>query len=547
MGTLTCKVDEFVCRELPRSTIHHATRSLDWLQNVDRMHSGNRNFLPTATAWLRGSLLVALVLLAMPGTSAGQKLPMFDDEGDLLLSAQFKVLSDIARTNLPTPLEIPLIWRGDRLLHGHLHYSIFSLDPDEPILRMVSPPLTLDQVPRELKAMLPPISDSLAQSGSLFVHLTFIEDGNDEPFDLETHSMQLGDDPVASSYQRVRNLFLSEIDRHSGAAYTIAIVHSGFGSNFGLRDGERMWWKDYGIGIHSRQTLDAQRAMLKNRNYGWHYLPTIHFAELSPAAVPALPVQLTGYDVMCIQGGIDEVTVQQRGALAEWIRIGGGMILKVPAATSEWAQISEFLRNCHAQATPDFPLEQLTLLTCDLGKILLVPENYSPVTEEEMGAAYELRPEQRNIADAAVPVVVHDSSHKAIVDQLWSSDARIAPEFASDTADLLAPPGLYTLPVRSILICLGLFLLFAAPLDYYYLGLIRRRNLTWIIYPVAALFCSWLVMRATADRITGKDNGSWEIVTLGVDSTPLRIESFRLMLNNKHTTTSFNGRDSLHN
>ena len=222
----------------------------------------------------------------------------------------------------------------------------------------------------------------------------------------------------------------------------------------------------------------------------------------------------------------------------------------MPATASDWLPATEFLLDAHAISAPDFPLPEPTMLTCDLGKILLVPTDYTTVrkVKKEMlvnELPFLRKPTIRNSADLSASVVIHEDKHTDIVNRLWNSDAYVAPVIGSDTGDLLAPPGLYTLPVRSIVICLALFLLAAAPLDYYYLGIVRRRNLTWIIYPVAALFCSWLVMRATADRITGKDNGTWEIITLGVEGTPLRKESFRLLLNNRHTNTHFDGQDSL--
>ncbi|MEZ5328513.1 MAG: hypothetical protein R3F19_26010 [Verrucomicrobiales bacterium] len=519
---------------------------------MERTQTGNKNTFFNGVS--RNEILIGAVVLwlGLSATSFAQKLPMFDDEGDLLLSAQFKVVSEIARANTATPVHVPLIWRGDRLLNGQLHYNFYIFDPNEPLLKMVSPRLTLDKIPRELNTMIPAIPDEFLQSNVLFVDMEFIEDGNDEPFDLETHSMQVAQDRTAQSDSRLANLSLPAPYLNEGPVYTIAVLHSRFDSNLPVPEAERMWWTDYSPGILSQEKLDAREAILNDRSNRYRTLspPILHPAYLSIEKLPGTAARLAGYDAVSLYQGVNVLNDFQLTALSDWVRVGGGVLLRVSPAPENLAKTVSFLKNTHASSIPEFPLEKPALLACDLGRVLLVPMDFVPGKEEESLVRPKrqggpLKKGREPHPPSPVTTTLYGSEHTTRVDDFWMQKAYVFPRITTDTADLLAPSGLDLLPVRSIIFFLALFLLAAAPLDYFYLGLIRRRNLTWIVYPVAALICSWLVMRATEDRITEKDNGMWEIITLGDDGTALRREEFRLLLTNRHTTVRFQGQNEL--
>lgn len=472
----------------------------------------------------------------MCGSALAQKFPMFDDEDDLLLSAQFKVASDVAIAGRPTSVSIPLIWRGERLLHGRLHTTVYTRSP---IVKLVSPELTLDQVPRQLEMMLPAIPLEPGIRGS-YVDLEFREKGNSEPFNLETHSFQIA--PAYQLFPHPQSLHLSvpSYGHHkSGIAttYNIAVFHSSFGTNEIIPDEERLWWSDFAPSIHSRETFSAQE------NSESFDLPSIAYAaDIALEELPTVPYSyLKGFDVVCLQEGIVDLNERQLEALARWIRLGGKLILATSDELGESDKLRSFYQRCHCPIIPQFPLVKPILTRCDLGKVLCLPPNYEAT--KEIVDQVNFSPADSKFRNH---LTLYDHEHTRLTHRLWRSEASITPRTSLGLLELLAPSALSVFPVKTILICLGIFLLAAAPLDYYYLGVIRRRNLTWIVYPTAALLSSGWVINATSSRFSGDANGRWQIVTLGADSTPLQSETFELEFRNEHADVTFHGKNSFY-
>lgn len=487
------------------------------------------------------AIALALFTAATEGVQA-QKRPMFDAEGDLLLSAQVIATSTIVRPHHPTPVQVPLIWRGKRLLQGRLHYRFYLYDPDDPVLTMISPELTLDAVPRELNFMLPAIGGIAHRTDTLFAHLSFAEDGNPERFDLETHSLRLGMGPDATPF--------------NVANYCIAVVHPRFGDNFVSDGSERTWWSDFQPGIHSTESFERGLAAPSRgtRRHAVDLAPVTYPAFMPPDRLPESVLALTGYDAVFLQEGIGGLSDRQRTALAGWVNAGGRIVVRREAEAGAAAAVDAFLRQCGCRVRPGHPTPQPEALRSNLGQVLVVPETYiaSKVPAATMpeptarGNERTRRSGPPGEGARPLPEAFYDNVHAGAVHRFWSAPLTTPAALSAESAEWLAPTGLQTLPVNAILACIGLFLLAAAPLDYFYLGMLRRRNLTWIIYPVAALACSWLVVKATNSRITGDANGSWDIIVLGHDNTPLRRETLQLLLNRRHSTIDVVGKRMLY-
>lgn len=544
----TCKKEyastiEFDCRTNIDNTIHYVDRCGDQHKIVDGTQSGNTKTV--GDAFGRVCLLCAFFLAGIfPFLSAAQELPMYDEEDDLLLSAQFIIPTNIAISSRPTPLRVPLIWRGDRLLRGRLHYHFYAFDPSDPVLHMVSTELTLDQVPRQLDTMLPAIPSLAYTSNTLSVDIEFIEQGNPEPFDLETHSVQLESENTRHS--SLRNLSTKETHQHP--TFTIAVVHRAFGSNLPIYENDRLWWTNYLPSIQSLRTFREDQDHRKDRNNRYYkiYPAITHSANLSLSDLPDNSIKLTGYDAISLQQGITDLNKARLITLAKWIRTGGKVILATTVNAGEAEDLTEFLRNAGCLFAPVLPLQYPKLIQCDLGKVLLLPAEYTPLKRSHT-VAQKITKRKANDPDTeTVDITLHENAHVEFVKEFWDSGSSIDPFVNLDTAELLAPAELDSLPVKSIILCLALFLIAATPIDYFLLGRVRKRNLTWIVYPIAALACSFMVVKATNRGLTGATNGQWKIITLGNDGAPIHAKTFRLLLNDMHSSVGGTSNDTLY-
>ena len=520
--------------------------------------------------WILQPIIVALLAASSP--APGQTDRGFDSEGEVLLSANLNVPSNVVRPNRPTPLVVPLQWRGERLLQGHLHYTVSIANTGSPLFKMVSRELALDKVPRRLRTMLPAVSETHFRPGSLSIALKFIENGSGSEFDLGVFSqpmMQVNALPptVAKSFDWAFEPILMSL-------YTAAVVSTRMDQNVILTESDRTWWAAFRPGLESQDAFWAPFRHAHNRGYletrappdgsviyagsGRRWLSrsmggsspssVLYPAFMTPTALPSSELELAGYDAVFLQHGVGCLSPAQRGSLARWVRSGGKVLLR--QVGQERIVTEAFLSEVTAKGLPPALADAPVIIPAGLGKIMLVPVDYEAEKEEALpipeGWLQEGSQDLTLYGEViSVPKYFFASDHLAAVDAFWKSCLQPAPRLSPGAFERLAPKGTETLPVPIILLCLAAFLLAAGPVDYFFLGLIRRRVLTWILYPIAAGLCAWAIVSATNNRRSVDNCGHWKIVTIDTDGAAMSEIVYQLHLAIHHSSIQLAEKDAL--
>jgi len=250
--------------------------------------------------------------------------------------------------------------------------------------------------------------------------------------------------------------------------------------------------------------------------------------------LPADPLGYCAFDAVLLEGGaLAQLREKPRTALARWVHAGGSLAVFAPRGLHE-PHIA-FLNELGA---PDprwepvaLPLRGVKLARADLGRLLLAaelpPETLPPEWRQASGALWKLR--SRPLARLATAEQWDasdiDSRHVNRAD--FNSSAALANSLTTS----LLPNDLRTLPLGALVAILGGFLLAIGPLDWLALGALRKRRLTWIAFPCAALGCTALTV-ALARGFLGDTTrtGQLVITDLGVDGRVVRETRFQLTL-----------------
>ena len=108
----------------------------------------------------------------------------------------------------------------------------------------------------------------------------------------------------------------------------------------------------------------------------------------------------------------------------------------------------------------------------------------------------------------------------------WQSDIRGAfqPEnFTGETEliQLLLPDRVQNIPAWQVISLLAVFLLLIAPGDYILLGLLRRRTLTWILFPTVSLAVTYYTVRLARETVGSSDYVTSLTIADFVDDTTI--------------------------
>ncbi|MGD9858034.1 MAG: hypothetical protein AB7U20_24065 [Planctomycetaceae bacterium] len=297
--------------------------------------------------------------------------------------------------------------------------------------------------------------------------------------------------------------------------------------------------------------------------------------HLTPDRFPEDPLQLCPYDLLVIPPGeLQQLKPRQLEAVASWARAGGSLVV-FPEGTPKTPHL-EFLQ----QIVADGGRPELTFVVDNSGK-LVAPEVRWPVllhvgigrivlaTEDAMALAVRNdRDWRRAIAflwkvqqahwtgfvDAGrwdVDVAKEAANKHGIArgwnvgqvtdgDTLAAMASRIAPINISGGSGMLGrmlPAGLRLVPFGLMVVLLLLYVGAIGPFDYWFLGLLRQRKLTWVLFPaVTCGFTSFAVWISNAFMATADHRNSVVIRDIGHDGEILKESRFELLFPSRSTT-----------
>jgi hypothetical protein len=292
-----------------------------------------------------------------------------------------------------------------------------------------------------------------------------------------------------------------------------------------------------------------------------------------PRSMPSDPLGYCAYDlVLLIGAGLDQLKPPQLEALEAWIAAGGSIYI-VPSENLSVA-VGQFLEALRSgdRADPDAGAEGVAFYRLGLGRVVIDTRTEEQITESidsQFGRAitaflWKLTASQSRH-------VTRDGYKTWRVDQEEQDPYNpygnvYRPNNRRSSADLYDTVRYYPQPVRegsqllaalmpehARMISMGIivailfgYLLLIGPLDYFVLGRLRCRKLTWLLFPLVTASVTWLTVQMCNASLGRSDHRrAMTIVDLGVGGRVLRENRFELLFASTETTASTQVQDAI--
>lgn len=435
---------------------------------------------------------VTLCLIAAPQPAA---------TADVALSVEVEGLTSTARAGAPVPVVVRLIWNGGGLLEGHLYLTI--RDEADVLARVRVDDVVVSGGEQRFRAMLPAVSSN-NRFGELSLDVEFETDGG--TIDLGNHSLR-----IPGQWQRWFGMCVC-------APWDVS-DHPALRKLAGGLQLEQ---------FHpDRQT---GQAALAAREIG------TSMSTVSPGEMPRDPLSYCAFDLVVLDAAsFAALESDQLQALRQWVNAGGNVCVfagesispQHAAFLNELVGASEYLLDTQGRLmTPDKDAQrEIRFFRYGVGRGAILhgaAEAWENVDEERWRAVaawlWRVRREQQDYVverGAWNPAAVIPTVREW---QQWQGQpgSGTLPLMALSPAPLqsgqqllnrLMPEDVEVVPLGLIALILVVYVLLIGPADYFVLGWVRQRKLTWVVFPAvtvgATLLTVWLshlYMGASANR-----------------------------------------------
>ncbi len=429
--------------------------------------------------WLRHWSLISVVTLCSLVPAAAQELVL-----------TVRTATPKLRSQAPVPLELTLNWNTADLLEGTLYLEI--REGTELIMKYQNADLAMIAGDNSLRLMLPPVdleTDELQIKG----RFSSTEWG---PFDLGQHAVKVVPDWTR---QFLVALVVPRGDRSPRAAYAYV-------DDFQLT---RFQPKAERVGHLASEVQSVD-------------------ARIDADDFPTGAANLCAFDVVFVtQGALEDLRSGERKALRQWVDGGGSVFIDAsgPVNIEETDYLNELASRTRGEnaflpgSNGKLPPGQLVRGRYGLGRIVVTTTPASELTSRQTSAAALWL---WKVTRTAASAIAANGTWKAL-----SSDQRkrrlpipsgfgatpgapgtevsvgfppyapLPAEFAPELPTSLLPATVRTVPLPVVVSLLSLFLLIIAPGDWYILGKLKRRMLTWVLFPgMCVLFGGILIFLA---------------------------------------------------
>ena len=411
------------------------------------------------------------------------------------------------RSYAPLPLEVSLVWRKPELLRGRLVMDIS--DGASSLLSYTSDELALSTGMNRIGLTLPPVNAS--NLAALVMDVRFVG---------ESRTYPLGRFPLSSPSGRQRTLVMATVVPRDGR------IGPGGSSLY--------------------QLLKLERFYPGNESPPMLTYP----ARVTAVQAPGTAMGFCSYDLVVLRGeAMNEMRAGQYAALLRWVRAGGAVcVAPEDFALSDAARdFVNLLRTMPAGPSLDGGLEAFTP---GLGRALIAP-SVPEVTGGQPG-------ERWRDAAAFIWNARSDQLEAMVGGGRWTNQNRplqprynyyeeystTEPDFSWQPlvgggilADWLLPAEVRIIPFAVVVLILIAFVLVIGPLDYFVLGALRLRKLTWIVFPVVSVAFTLFTVVISQYYMGGQDHRN-AIVFVDLDSegTVVRESRYELIFTAKHRT-----------
>ena len=438
------------------------------------------------------------------------------------LSGRLVCVSARARSSGPISVEVEFDWRGKGLLEGRLRIDL--AEGPEIRCRYERPDVAFTSGRAPPIRLLLPSPGAGGYNSQLEARMTFVSD--DRTFRLPACPVF-----VPRGSERGLVVALSE-PRGSPGPETLALFRA-------LR--LERFEPTSRAGTDATPSPGGRRPLVTTPSYP------------SPGDMPSGGAAYCAFDVVALAGeGFSLLREKQVDAALAWVRAGGS-VLVLPGGGLK-AHHARFL-NALAGAEDGPPAYALTTggtvegegglkrfhaglgrAVVGLDSILTRDALDGRVWRHAAAFLWKVRRSQTDsIASKGEWVTVKEeerTSHgRQYQQQGGRRFGRVPIKSGSALNDALFPKRIRVIPLWMIIVILALFVAVIGPVDYFVLGLLRRRKLTWITFPAAAVgFALFTMLLAEVYMGSADHRNSITLVDLGKGGRVLRTSRYEVIV-----------------
>jgi hypothetical protein len=463
--------------------------------------------------------VVAAIYLLATFANAAEKLV-----GDLI------PLGLRARNSSPIPVEARFKWDGTRVLEGKLELEF--LEGNRVLGRYRTDDLALTTGEQRFRILLPPLEQPFSDS-QVEVRMKFVT--ADEVLNLDSSSLSV---PTMSE----RAMSLGWCNAHvDSAALALDLEQS-------------LMFEHFAPGLNPSEHRQLLTSMVR----------------LNPEDLPMQSLSYTAFDVMVLTAeGFAEAHEGQLQTLARWVKGGGSVCVFVGGGlqSHHLAFLNELLDT--NSAGPVFiadntghllpGMQKISCLRSGVGRSVIVAGNLQPDPGLDSPAWREAVTFLWKIRDSQTQAILQSGHWEQATNSDWEGSfptessgqfrVRRPPRRPSPVVPMpavqwgvqgsslgaeliteLMPKTVRLIPFPALLGTLGVFVLMIGPVDYYFLGWLRQRRYTWILFPAMSfVFTLGTVLMANHYLGLRDQRRSLIVVDVDKDGTPLRSNRYELV------------------
>ncbi len=473
------------------------------------------------------ALRVMVVWLAWIGSSAAANA---QDVSANVVSAHRN-----GRSDSPLVLRISLGNAGKTLLQGRLQLELHTLDP---IATLTTPTMVLAGGQKSVDITLPGIT-VLDSRSTAQVELTFLTDTG-QRIDLGRFTINVPTTQMHAQVLAVCDPWVNTSGRQQSELVQSLALES-------FRPVKTDLKKEHALAIST------------------------HPARLTPNQMPRQPLGYLPFDMAVLMpDGLAQTETAQLDALLDWIRAGGSAFIMVGADLEEKhltflnqavpidGGLFEWTPDRKVSYSPMDPDARLIHARNEFGRVVVLMDmgdrDKFLASDEWRDARlflWRVNKTQRQSIQADGRWFLERRKVSSDDELLFDASGNIRdfdPEegddwvYADDTyefealdttpSELVAtmmPASVRIIPFGLILLLLMLFTLMVGPGDYLLLGRLKRRKLTWILFPALACLFTWVTV-ALADHYMGQNKTGGDIVVRDLDRDGRLIRETRFTL-----------------
>jgi hypothetical protein len=294
------------------------------------------------------------------------------------------------------------------------------------------------------------------------------------------------------------------------------------------------------------------------------------FARLAPEDLPVQPLAYTSFDAVVLTAeAFKDTHERQLQTLARWVR-GGGSLCVFVGNGLQGHHIAFLNQLADSKSGPAFSAgsdgsllsvdKKISCLHSGVGRSVIVTGSISPEPglnssdwRQAMAFLWKLRGSQvRAVAttghwntNTPTEVTPQSSQNNRRRAQMIANGLNLQQleygsilgqrfgvqptELGNDLLTRLMPQTVRLIPFSALAVILMLFVLMIGPVDYYVLGLFRRRRYTWILFPATSI-CFTLVTVTMANHYLGLRDQRHSLIVVDLDPEGTALRWFRYEL-----------------